>query len=163
MKLIPLTQGQVTLVDDADFDWLNQWKWLAVKSRESFYAARSPHGPHKGRKLIFMHRQILNCADNMQGDHINHNRLDNQRQNLRSCTHVQNLFNRLPKGKSKYLGLDIRKNGRFHARIRIDGKRIYLGSFATEEEAARAYDKAAKEHHGEFANLNFKDNLYNES
>ena len=157
MKEIKLTQGLVTLVDDEDFDWLSQWKWLAYKGHSTFYAARHPEGPHKGRKLVFMHRQILNCTDDEQGDHEDHNGLNNQRYNLRSCTHTQNLFNKIPRGKSKYLGVEVRKSGSFHARIRIDKKRVFLGAFKTEEEAAHAYDKVAKIYHGEFANLNFKD------
>lgn len=155
MKEIKLTQEKVTLVDDEDFDWLNQFKWLAYKGHNTFYAARNPLGGHKGRKLIFMHRFILNCTDEEQGDHEDHNGLNNQRYNLRTCTHTQNLFNKIPRGKSKYLGVEVRKSGMFHARIRIDKKRVYLGSFSTEEEAAKAYDVAAKNHHKEFANLNF--------
>lgn len=156
MKKIPLTQNQFALVDDEDYEELNKWKWLAIKHRNSFYAGRQPHGSHKGRKIIFMHRQILNCPNNMQVDHIDHNKLNNQKNNIRICTHTQNLFNKIPRGKSKYLGVEMRKSGSFHAKIRIDKIKVYLGAFKTEEEAALAYDCAAKIHHGEFANLNFK-------
>lgn len=157
MRQIQLTQGKAALVGDADFEWLNQWKWLAWKGHNTFYAARNPAGGHKGRKLIFMHRQILDCKDDEQGDHEDHNGLNNQRYNLRICTHTQNLYNKIPRGKSKYLGVEVRKSGMFHARIRIDKIRVYLGSFETEEAAAKAYDIAAKKHHKEFANLNFKE------
>jgi len=157
MKEIPLTQGQVALVDDSDFDWLSQWKWLATKHRDSFYAARQPHGPHKGRKLVLMHRQIMDCPVDLEVDHKDLNKLNNQRSNLRICNRRENAVNIKGWGRSKYLGVEVRKCGSFHAKIRVFGERIYLGAFKIEEEAARAYDDAARIFHGEFANLNFKD------
>lgn len=156
MKKIPLTQGQVALVDDEDYKWLSQWKWLAVRHRGGFYAARQPHGPHRGRKLVFMHRQLMNCPDNLEVDHRDLNKLNNQKDNLRICTRRENSVNMKGWGKSKFLGVEVRKSGSFHAKIRVFGKRVYLGAFQEEEAAARAYDEAAKVYHGEFANLNFK-------
>lgn len=157
MKEIPLTQGQVTLVDDEDYNNLMQHKWFAIKHRGSFYAGRQPDGPHKGRKIIFMHRYLMDCPASLEVDHKDLNKLNNQRSNLRICTRRENSVNIKGWGKSIFLGVEVRKSGSFHAKIRVFGKRIYLGAFKEEEAAARAYDEAAKIYHGEFANLNFKE------
>jgi hypothetical protein len=93
-------------------------------------------------------------------DHINHNGLDNRKANLRLATPAQNSRNRRPvgRGSSQYKGVSYRKtDGVFIADIRAGRKRIYLGCFKREIEAAKAYDTAAKKYHGEFASLNFKD------
>lgn len=86
MKEILLTQNQVALVDDADFEWLSQWKWYAIWSPgiKGFYAVRRGRLPDGRRSLIRMHRQILglDMADKRQGDHVNHDTLDNRRENL---------------------------------------------------------------------------------
>ena len=99
----------------------------------------------------------------MEVDHIDHNGLNNQKENLRICNRSQNSANRIPSGKSKYLGVTplIRHYRNkvyyyFASEIRINKKSIYLGHFKNEIEAALAYDKAAKDLHGEYANLNFK-------
>lgn len=164
MKEIKLTQGFVAMVDDEDFEWLNQWKWHARKDDNGYYAGRSIYlgGGSKNQKIktISMHRLIMNTPKGMETDHIDHNGLNNQRHNLRNATHSQNQYNRLPRGSSKYLGVTVLQNGkekgRITAEIRCNGRRINLGRFKTEEEAARAYDLKAKEFYGEFANLNFK-------
>ena len=161
MKEIRLTRGMIALVDDDDFEYLNQWRWMAYKIRSYFYAARRLPGKRKDpRKLILMHREILNNPNGLEIDHKNHNPLDNQKNNLRIATHSQNMANRKAKGTSEFLGVCI-INNRGHqyirAGIKIDGRNFHLGTFNTQIEAALAYDKKAKEIHGDFANVNFKD------
>lgn len=163
MKEIKLTQGKVALVDDSDFEWLNQWKWYAHKHRYTFYARRSVI--IDGKKItIRMHREILGITGtNVLGDHKDHNGLNNQRSNLRTATVSQN--NRNVKShentSSKYLGVHfvrrVTKGKTYEywvARINNNRKRKTMGCFKTEDEAAVAYNKAAIEVHGEFANLN---------
>jgi hypothetical protein len=108
-----------------------------------------------------MHREIMGVLDkpDILIDHIKRNPLNNQRSNLRTCNHNENARNRTGRGKSKYLGVSFYPNIRLRYKVTIwiNKKSVHLGYFAMEEEAARAYDKAAKEHFGEFANLNFKD------
>jgi len=106
-----------------------------------------------------MHRQLINIPDNLICDHANCNSLDNRKTNLRPATVSQNLCNRTKrksKTRSKYKGLEWdRKQRKWKARIQINNRKIYLGSFDSEIDAALAYDRAAKKYHREFANLNF--------
>lgn len=161
MKEIKLTQGQFALVDDADYDWLNQWKWHAHKSRQTYYAERQVRinlekQPQK-QKSLSMHRLIMNTSKGMEVDHIDHNGLNCQKHNMRNCTTLQNQMNRKSRGRSKYLGVSYFNGNKFRADIRPAGyKTIHLGLFDSEIEAAIAYDKEAVKHYGEFANLNFK-------
>jgi len=151
MKEIKLTQGFVTQVDDEDYEYLNQWKWCTQKDRNNYYAVRSIK-----KKLKKMSRIIINAPDGMQVDHIDHNGLNNQKYNLRICTNSQNCMNRRPYGKSKYLGVVIDKGKYIRARIKVNGKLINLGTFETEENAAKIRDEASIKYFGEFANLNLK-------
>ena len=154
---IPLSQGKFAIVDDGDYDWLNQWKWCISSGG---YAIRVQHigyfNGKKKQKTFRMHRIIMNAPDDMDIDHINGNALDNRRCNLRICTISQNLCNqKKTRGKSKYLGVDWHKIAKkWRAAIQINKKRYYLGCFISEIDAARAYNEAAKKLHGEFARLN---------
>lgn len=161
-KSISLTQGKFALVDDEDFEWLNQWKWYAVwtKQTRSFYAYRKDNssGDWYNRRNLAMHSQILNTPKGMKGDHKNHDTLDNRRENLRNCTNTQNLMNKSKHKNSTSLFKGVSWNSRARkwiAQIQPNGKKIMLGKFLVEEEAAHVYDEAAKEHFGEFAVLNF--------
>lgn len=104
-----------------------------------------------------MHRDILGVVNdkNVFVDHINHNRIDNRRCNLRLVTKSQNNQNRssLKNSTSKYLGVYIRK-GKWISRIKVNQKPIHLGTFTCETQAALAYNNAAELHFGEYANLN---------
>jgi len=105
-----------------------------------------------------MHREMMNAPAGMLVDHRNGDNLDNRRSNLRLATPTENSCNRRKKtgGSSRYKGVTFnRRSGKWFARIRIHGKCIFLGTFESEVEAARAYDAAAKKYHGEFACLNF--------
>ena len=162
MKHIPLTQGKFAIVDDADYEWLNQHKWYALKIRQTFYAVRHTTKPSGEQTIIYMHREILglNFDDKRQGDHRNHGGIDNQRDNLRICTNSQNQQNMRPNPQkncsSVYKGVCWHKNRRkWQADIEINGHHIYLGHFKSEIDAAKAYDKAASKYFGEFAYLNF--------
>lgn len=162
MKKIPLTQGQYAIVDNADYDWLNQWKWRALKDRHgNFYAIRDASQINQNKKRIIpMHREILGLKpeNSRQGDHKNHNMLDNRRSNLRVCTRQQNSMNQRPqKNKSsQFKGVDWRKDIRkWRARITIKKVLKHLGFWSVEKDAALAYDQAAKKYFGEFACLNF--------
>lgn len=159
MKLLKLSQGKFAQVDDEDYDYLNQWKWHAAKWGNSFYAKRSERFASKqNQKSIYLHRVILGIKEkSIFIDHIDHDGLNNQRSNLRTCSHSENQKNSQGRGSSKFLGVAYRSsNNKFRAAIYTGEKDLYIGQFESEEEAARAYDEQAKIYHGEFANLNFK-------
>jgi len=150
MKQIQLTQGKVALVDDEDYEYLNQWKWHYSLG----YAVRT----FSDKKTIWMHRLILNTPDNLQTDHINGNGLDNQKKNLRACNHSENQRNkkRRADNTSGYIGVSWRKqNRKWEAYIRVLGVRKHINYFLVKEDAARAYDESARKHFGIFARLNF--------
>jgi hypothetical protein len=151
MKEIPLTKGQVALVDDDDYVYLSQFKWYANK-KPIFYAVRRHNKMVNGKEQhIKMHREILkrylreNFDDSLVVDHINHNGLDNRKENLRLATNKENCNNRRNKKESIYEGVYINKGRRkvYQAQAYLNKKRIYLGSFVDEIEAAIAYIKAA--------------------
>jgi hypothetical protein len=152
MKEIKLTQGKVALVDDEDFEYLNQVKWYASHQR-NWYANRDLFIGKK-RIHIIMHRLIMNTPMHLEVDHIDHNGLNNQKSNLRNCTRRQNGKNIRP--RNNYLGVYFNTEGYISAKIYNDGKSIHLGYFKTEIDAAKARDDASKKYFGEFAHLNFK-------
>ena len=156
MKQIQLTQGKYALVDDEDFEWLNQWKWYYGQSG---YACRQVHqgyidGKQKQRK-IYMHKEILQVKGFFT-DHKNGNTLDNRRTNLRAATNQQNQLNRGKPSNNRtgYKGVYPTWGGRWRARLFIHRKGINGGTYDTKEEAATAYNLIAKEHFGEFAQIN---------
>jgi len=155
---IPLTQGQVALVDAEDFEFLNQWQWQASKAEDSFYAIRTDYSGAK-KKTLRMHRVLLSAPKGIEVDHRNSNRLDNRRQNLRLATPDQNKKNRKPqptKFAHGFKGISLVKR-RWKATIHHEGKLRNIGSYPTPEMAALAYDFKARELYGEFARLNFPD------
>lgn len=158
LREIKLTKGCVALVDDEDYEYLNQWKWhTQLNSRtDAVYASRDIRINGVSKKVL-MHRQIMGVSDpEILIDHIDHNGLNNTKANLRPCTKRQNQKNMSShKGSSsKFVGVSWRPNrNKFRARI-FDGKEISLGHFDSEIEAAKAYNEAALRIHGEFANLN---------
>lgn len=154
---IPLSKGFYSIVEENDYYHLIKYKWhiQTTKNGDSFYAKNSSIG--------MMHRYLLGVNDkSLMVDHINGNTLDNRRVNLRICTRSQNGMNQRPQRRKKdkmclYKGVtQTGSKKKFQARLVLNKKHIYLGTFKTEEEAARAYDTKAKELFGEFANLNFK-------
>lgn len=148
VKQIELTQGKVAIVDDDDFEYLSQWKW--------HYTAQGYAARRSSDRIILMHRQLISTADGMDTDHANGNKLDNRRSNLRPATRSQNLANRPSlRGRSEYKGVswhEARK--KWAAHYYLGGESHYIGLFVSEQEAAAAYDEAAKRVYGEYAYLN---------
>lgn len=156
MKEIKLTQGKVALVDDEDFEKLNRFKWYARKGRNTFYAERNIGG-RKQHRVIRRHRQILNVNNSQDVDHRDSDGLNNQRFNLRNCTNQQNCMNARPQSGclSKFKGVYFHKQiNRWRAVLTFNGKVNSCGCYATEEEAACAYNKKAVELFGSFARPN---------
>jgi hypothetical protein len=152
MREIPLTQGKVALVDDADYDALMAFKWRALKwssGVDQWYALRSVR-----KRNVYMH---VHLTAYVRTDHIDGNGLNNQRANLREATNQQNSFNRRSEtGHSPFKGVYSYPHdpSRWCAYIGLDGRKQYLGIFDTKEEAALAYNQAATKLFGEFAHLN---------
>ena len=159
MKEIKLTQGQVALVDDEDFEKVNQFKWHATKSNRcnSLYALCfiSTNKPR-----LRMHRLIMNVTDNnVFVDHINRNGLDNRKSNLRLCSNAQNQINKTKhkNNTSGYKGVFYSKqHKKFRANIGYKGRKIFIGLFDTAIEAAKAYDNKSNELYGIFSCNNIK-------
>lgn len=159
MKIIWLTQGQFTLVDDEDYERVNHFKWYVNNAGGKLYARRTVNISSTSKSSMKLHRFILGVTNSeIQVDHIDGNSLNNQRLNLRTCTQAENKRNKTPYGTSKYLGVFYKKKRgkKWSANITKDGKKTFLGYFKDEKDAALSYDEAAKKLHGEFANLNFK-------
>jgi len=146
-RIIPLTRGKFAVVDAEDYLRLSEG------TDRNFYAVRKAGG-----KSIKMHRQIMNAPDHLVVDHIDHNGLNNRKENLRICTFAENCRNlRASRHKSsKYKGVHWHKrNHKWAAQITCDHKTHHLGYFGDEIDAAMAYDRAARKYHGEFAQPNF--------
>ncbi len=155
MREIPLTRGQVALVDDADYEWLSGWKWYANRKRDRWYAVRNT----ASHRFIRMHRAILGLdfGDPRQVDHINNDGLDNRRFNLRITNpHGNNGNVGLRRDNtSGFRGVSWDKTrGRWMACLRMGGHIMHLGRFDTPEAAARAWNEAALAYWGSMARLN---------
>lgn len=150
-KQIPLSQGKFATVDDADYDWLAKHKWSYDPKG---YAMR-----RSANVTIYMHRVVLNASGPVTVDHVNGDGLDNRRENLRVVTTAQNNYNRHPEKRpktSQYKGVSLnRKVNRWQAHIKKgDEYRRYLGLYDSEQDAARAYNAAARHLFGPYAYIN---------
>ncbi len=152
-RKIKLTKGKFAIVDPDDYQKLSQYDWHLLETKGKCYAAMFNEG-----KILYMHRFIMNAPKGRIVDHRNRESLDNRKTNLRFATRSQNSCNKkiTKKGTSKYRGVSIEKDSKkWQAIIYYNRMRKHLGLFENEEDAARAYDNAAKLYHGEFAMLNF--------
>ena len=151
MKTINLTKGHKTIVDDDDYEWLSKNKWCF---HSKGYAHRRASIYEGKTGIIYMHREIAKPKTGEQTDHINGDKLDNRRENLRSCNNSQNQINQKidRTNTTGFKGVFVHKpSGKFCAMIQKDKKRKYLGLFLTREAASSAYQSACVSLFGEFA------------
>lgn len=162
MRKILLTHGEYAIVDNEDYDRLMEsgFKWrLESRSEGQRYAARHRGTLHPlGDATIRTHREVMRAREGDHVDHLNGDGLDNRKKNLRVCTHSDNMRNRKVLGKNNTSGFKgvswNRGMKKWSAQIQFERKNVRLGFFVDSKEAARAYNRAAKQYHGEFAKLN---------
>jgi len=144
MKEIPLTNSsEKALVDDEDFIELSKSKWFS----QGGYAYETT------RCKTRMHQLLISCPPDKKVDHIDRNRLNNQRSNLRVATNSQNAINKEFPNRLGYRGVK-HNRGKYEAQITLNNEYKYLGRFSSIHDAAKAYNEAAIKFHGEFAVLN---------
>ncbi len=159
MIQIPLTKNQHAIIDDEDYEKVNQFKWYARydKNVKSYYANVKINKKSSKVKFLIMHRYIMDCPKGKIVDHINHDTLDNRKSNLRICTYSQNQMNRKIMNTNK-IGLKgvfkLTNSLKYGVEITVNKKRINIGRFENRFLAAKAYNKAAKKYFGEYAYLN---------
>lgn len=156
-KEIPLTRGQCAIVDDEDYERMSQYKWIC---NAQGYAMRTSR-ENDVKIGVYMHKEVMNIREESHVDHIDGNPLNNQKSNLRPCTHGQNMFNKksYKNSTSKFKGVSWKsENKKWVAQIQYNGKKAHIGYFSSEIEAAVAYNAKAVELFGEFARLNVIDN-----
>mgnify|MGYP000848918023 CR=1 FL=1 len=155
MREIELSRGLVSIVDDADYDWVAQWKWTAcVGSSGLVYAVRRAKATESaGRPQIAMHRAILNAPLHLLVDHINHDTLDNRRENLRLCSASQNNMNKRLNRRStsghKGVSWDA-SEGQWAVKIKVNRREIWLGRYDNIDDAVAAYRNGSLQYHGDF-------------
>jgi hypothetical protein len=158
-RRIYLGEGEWTILDQQDYYRYQELKWLVKGNGSKLYAVGSVKTEPKKTRMTWMHREIMNAPKELLVDHRNGDSLDNRRENLRFATQSQNIANAIrdkSKTTSRFTGVNFdKRRKRWLASIRNQGKKVFLGRFKNEMAAARAYDKAAREYHGEFARLNF--------
>ncbi|GEM_PF-1546853 len=137
------------LIDSDCVDRISKYQWSVGKHGYATHGA--------GKNQILLHRFIVGAIGSDIVDHINHNKLDNRKSNLRICNNQQNTMNRgkQSNGKNDYKGICLTSDGRWQAQIGYDGESIYLGLYDDPETAAKAYDHAARMFFGNYAYLNF--------
>lgn len=148
MKKIPITGGYWLTVDDADYEAVMRWSWCLTNG----YPSRRKTLSKNKSKTVYLHRELMNPTGKHVVDHINGNKLDNRRENLRVCTHAQNMVNwNNNRGESKFRGVSWDKTrNKWKAQIQCNGKNRFIGRYSTEEEAAKAYNAEAEIVFGEF-------------
>jgi hypothetical protein len=157
MKAIPLTRGFAAVVDDEDYDRLCKQKWCALVSRDGramAYRVQWMKGEKRYRS-VYMHREITSAQKGQYVDHINFDTLDNRRSNLRPCSPLESVRHQRGRRKRRFehKGITAFRNGKYRARIQVNGKPIELGTFPNQKMAAEAYQKAAEKYFGEFGEL----------
>lgn len=161
MKLIPLTQGYFSKVDDEDFEWLSKYKW----QYHAGYAKRGKYNEDKkNNDTVKMHREIMQPPAGMVVHHKNHDTLDNRKENLIVTTQAMNTKSqrnsdsKRAKHGSVYQGVIVRKRGNgsisYIASLKVNYRKVWVGAFQSELAAAAAYNQTAKKYFGEFAVLN---------
>lgn len=151
--LVPLTRNYYSKIDLDDVDRVSKYKWCIIGRKNKYYAQKTD----KNRQKITLHRYIMNINNpKIFIDHKNHDTLDNRKSNLRICNNAENLRNSYSYiGTSKYKGVCYDKSrNKWVSNIMFNRKGIYLGHYANEIKAAKAYNQAALKYFGEFALLN---------
>ena len=157
IRYIPLTKDQYATIDAADYERAASFSWHTSISGNRTYAYSRING-----RNVSLHRFLTNAPKGMVVDHIDHDGLNDRQSNLRVCTQRQNLYNSRPKGRSsRFKGVCWDKHReRWVVHICYNGRNRFVGQFTDEIEAARAYDRMAVELFGEYAYLNFPEELH---